>query len=240
MSKKYLLYGYDYQYCVDENGETWNLETNKRLKSYDKEKNNKRRKIELVKNGKPKKEYISRLVATTIDGGCFAKFFDTHHIDGDNRNDKRSNILNVTQREHILLHIFMKKDQIEYFHMINKIKERNKNLFLIPIGEDLEILTSSKKDIMLITNLYKDVLKGKDLRDAFNCYLPFASDTIKNYAKANRWRFLVVSKEGLMCIENKIQIPINEKIAEWEGQRGDLLYSTKSKDNKRAKNTIRR
>ncbi len=217
MSKKYILQGYDYQYAIDEIGETWNLETNKRLSAYEKGKNHRRWKIDLVKNGKPKKEYVSRLVATTIEGGCFVKFFETHHIDGDCQNDKRTNILNVTKREHLLLHDLMKRDLIEYLHMVERIKERNKTLCLLPIGEDLEILTSSKKDIILITNLYKDISKGKDPKDAFDCYLPFASDTIKEYANTDCWRFLVVSKEGLATVENKMRIPVNEIIAEWEG-----------------------
>lgn len=129
--------GYDFLYAVNNRtGEIVNMQTGHVLKPYLNDQKHKRLCVSPIKNGVKQNVYVSRLIGAELPNALLKDIY--HHIDGDPYNNRPSNILPVSFKEHMHLHRLMsdKSKKEDYRREVARIRRENKSkLHRIPHPE---------------------------------------------------------------------------------------------------------
>jgi len=158
----YLLHGYDYMYATTSDGTVVDFSTGEELSM----KPNKAKgsiQVWLMQNGARKPEYVHRvIVKTQLDNNKDKP--EVHHIDKNPANNKPSNLLPVTDKEHRLLHKLLNAEKTEeYKQLINEIRKDNRQkVYKIP-HPDYEPNEHYNYWMILDTTGYKAFKEGQPI-----------------------------------------------------------------------------
>ncbi|MCD8008212.1 MAG: HNH endonuclease [Clostridiales bacterium] len=127
----YPFAGYDCKYATTVDGGVVNIDTGTELIQDTDDRG--RKIVTLIKDGKPKREYVHRLIMRT-QGYNFSDKPEVHHKDKNPSNNMIDNLLAVWPSEHRYLHCLLKEGKGEEYERLQRsIEDYNKQvLYNIP------------------------------------------------------------------------------------------------------------